>query len=42
MQPTNEKGEIISQNVPIGMDLIDFYQSHEWDVMSVSFNLTKL
>ena len=35
LQPTNEEGEIISQHVAIGMDLRDFYQSHEWDIMSV-------
>lgn len=34
-QTTNKKGEVSDDNIPIGMDLQDFYQSHEWDVMSV-------
>ena len=35
LQPTNERGEITSEHIAIGMDLHDFYQSHEWDIMSV-------
>jgi nicotinic acetylcholine receptor, invertebrate len=34
-QPRNNKGEFISDYITIGMDLRDFYQSHEWDIMSV-------
>lgn len=28
-------GDLDSDYIPIGMDLTDFYQSHEWDIMSV-------
>lgn len=35
MQPINEKGEITSEYIAVGMDLYDFYQSHEWDIMAV-------
>lgn len=35
LQPLNEKGEITSEHIAVGMDLYDFYQSHEWDIMSV-------
>lgn len=37
-QKSNTKSSSTSQDddyIPIGMDLQDFYQSHEWDVMSV-------
>lgn len=34
-QNRNPKGEITSDYVSVGMDLQDYYQSHEWDVMSV-------
>ena len=29
------ESERVTSFVPIGMDLSDFYQSHEWDIMSV-------
>jgi nicotinic acetylcholine receptor len=35
LQPINEKNEITSNRIQIGMDLYDFYQSHEWDIMDV-------
>lgn len=34
-QPRNQNGELISDEIPIGIDLRDFYQSVEWDIMSV-------
>lgn len=34
-QVRNKKGELSSDHIPIGMDLQDYYQSHEWDIMSV-------
>lgn len=34
-QKFNEIGDLDSDYIPIGMDLTDFYQSHEWDIMAV-------
>lgn len=34
-QTFTETGELVSDYISIGMDLTDFYQSHEWDIMSV-------
>ena len=35
LQPLDEHNQITSNHIPIGMDLYDFYQSHEWDIMAV-------
>ena len=34
-QNFKSNGDLDSDYIPIGMDLTDFYQSHEWDIMAV-------
>lgn len=34
-QTVNETGHVENNEIPVGMDLLDFYQNHEWDLMSV-------
>lgn len=35
-QPRDENGTLKSEEIPIGIDLRDFYRSVEWDIMSVA------
>ena len=35
-QPKDINGQLMSDEIPIGIDLRDFHRSVEWDIMSVS------
>jgi len=34
-QPRDKNDDLSSNFIPIGIDLLDFHQNHEWDIMSV-------
>ena len=34
-QNVNSNGDLDNDFIAIGMDLTDFYQNHEWDIMTV-------
>lgn len=32
-QSRDKNGDLSSNNIAVGIDLLDFHQNHEWDVM---------